>query len=412
LNFPQKVEQGPIKVRLIQDAVESPDGKKLAFSAMTHLYVADLPSGKPSQLTRGNGGRAYQPAWSPDGQWITYVSWTSEGGQLWKIPASGGTPQQLSKSLAVYSNPTWTPDGSRIVLLRGNAYDRENTQFDGGQTGNADLIWIPSGGGEPNLILPARGSGGPHFTHDKDRIYLYTPAGLVSLRYDGTDRRTHLQVKGQGIFFAEEPVPADDIIPSPDAQWVLAHISNQLYLVAMPQAAGEAPTVNTGGPSVPVKRLTDVGADYFGWADDGKTITWAIGASYFRQPLSSISFEPPKDAKKDGDKKDADSKDADKKDADKKDEKKDEKPKKFKEQEKDVQEIAIDLEVPRKTPKGTIVLRGATIVTMKGDEVLKDADIVIENNRIKSVGARGGVPAGARVFDAKSKTITPGLIGT
>src|SRR5262249_46363425 len=156
--------------------------------------------------------------------------------------------------------------------------------------------------------------------------------------------------------------PADDIIPSPDAQWVLAHISNQLYLVAMPQAAGEAPTVNTGGPSVPVKRLTDVGADYFGWADDGKTITWAIGASYFRQPLSSISFEPPKDEKKDGDKKDgdakdadkkdADSKDADKKDADKKDEKKDEKPKKFKEQEKDVQEIAIDLEVPRKTPKG------------------------------------------------------------
>src|SRR5262249_50808038 len=345
LNFPQKVEQGPIKVRLIQDAVESPDGKKLAFSAMTHLYVADLPSGKPSQLTRGNGGRAYQPAWSPDGQWITYVSWTSEGGQLWKIPASGGTPQQLSKSLAVYSNPTWSPDGSRIVLLRGNAYDRENTQFDGGQTGNADLIWIPSNGGDPSLILPARGAGGPHFTHDKDRIYLYTPGGLVSLRYDGTDRRTHLQVKGQGIYFAEEPVPADDLAPSPDGQWVLAHISNQLYLVAMPAVGGEAPTINVGAPAVPVKRLTDIGADYFAWADDGKTVTWAVGASYFRQLVSSISFEPPKDEKKDGDKKDedkkdGDKKDADKKDSDKKDDKKEEKkPQKFREQEKDVTEI-------------------------------------------------------------------------
>ena len=416
LDFPQKVEQGPIRVRLIQDAIESPASKKVAFSAMTHLYVADLPGGKSTQLTSGNGGRAYQPAWSPDGQWIAYVSWTSEGGQLWKIPASGGTPQQLSKSLGVYSNPAWSPDGSRIVLLRGNAYDRDNQQFDGGQTGNADLIWIPSSGGDPSLILPARGAGGPHFTNDKDRIYLYTPTGLVSLRYDGTDRRTHLIVKGQGNFFAEEPVSADDVIPSPDGQWALAHVNQQLYVLTLPTAAGEAATVNVNSPSVPVKRLTDIGADYFGWADGGKTITWAIGASYFRQPLSSVSFEPSKDEKKEGDAKDSDKKDSDKKDADKKDEKKEEKkeekPKKFKEQEKDVEEIAIDLEVPRKTPKGTIVLRGATVVTMKGDEVLKDADIVIENNRIKSVGARGSAPSGAKIFDIKGKTITPGFIDT
>ena len=56
------------------------------------------------------------------------------------------------------------------------------------------------------------------------------------------------------------------------------------------------------------------------------------------------------------------------------------------------------LEVPRKTPKGSIVLRGATVITMKGDEVLKNADIVVENNRIKSVGARGSGPAGRESF--------------
>jgi len=86
--------------------------------------------------------------------------------------------------------------------------------------------------------------------------------------------------------------------------------------------------------------------------------------------------------------------------------------KKLKEQEKDVQEIAVNLEVPRKTPKGTIVLRGATVVTMKGDEVLKNADVVIENNRIKSVGAKGSVPAGAKVFEVGGKTIVPGFVDT
>src|SRR5260370_14027237 len=197
----------------------------------------------------------------------------------------------------------------------------------------------------------------------------------------------------------------------------------------LPVVGGEPPTVNVTTPSVPAKRLTDIGADYFAWADGGKTITWAVGASLLREPLSAISFEPPKDEKKEGDKKDADAKDSDKKDADKKDatsqtadakkdekkdQKKDEKKeeKKLKEQEKDVQEIAVNLEFPRKTPKGTVVLRGATIVTMKGDEVLKNADIVIEDNRIKSVGLKATVPAGAKVIDVHGKTITPGFIDT
>jgi Tol biopolymer transport system component/imidazolonepropionase-like amidohydrolase len=425
LDFPQTVEQGPLKVRLIQDPAESPDGKELVLSALTHLYIVDLPNGsavtaaKPHRLLSGES-REFQPAWSPDGKWIAYVTWSNDGGQLWKVSAGGGAPKQLSKSASVYSNPAWSPDGDKIVLLRGNVYDRENSSFDPGQTGNADLVWVSSDGGEPNLILPARGAGSPHFTNEKDRIYVYTPQGLISLRLDGTDRRTHLQVKGQGIYFAEEPVAADDMQPSPDGQWVLAHVQNQLYLIAMPAVGGEAPTVNLSTPSVPVKRLTDIGADYFAWSADGKTITWAVGSSYFREPLSAISFEEPKDEKKDEDKKkNEDAKSTGKKDETqtagaKKDEKKDEKKeeKKLKEEEKNVQEIALDIEVPRKTPKGAIVLRGATVVTMKGDQVLKDADIVIENNRIKSVGAKGSVPSGAKVFDVKGKTIVPGFIDT
>ena len=405
LDFPQRVDQGPVKARLIQGPEESPDGKRLAFSALTHLYVMDLPDGKPKRLTSGNA-REFEPAWSPDGSSLAYVTWSNGTGQMWKVSASGGTPRQLTRTAALYSDPVFSPDGTRIVALRGVAYDREHEGIDVGQTSNADLIWIPAEGGDANLILPARGAGAPHFTREKDRIYVYTPQGLVSLRYDGTDRRTHIQVKGAGAYFADEPVPASDVKASPDGQWVLAHVMNQLYVLAMPVVGGEAPTVNVSSPSVPVKKLTDIGADSFNWADDGKTITWAVGASLFREPLSAISFEPPKDEKKDADKKESDTQTADAS----KDEKKE--PKKFKEEDKNVQEIAVDIEVPRKTPKGTIVLRGATVVTMKGDEVLKNADVVVENNRIKSAGPRGAVPSGAKVFDVAGKTIVPGFVDT
>ena len=56
------------------------------------------------------------------------------------------------------------------------------------------------------------------------------------------------------------------------------------------------------------------------------------------------------------------------------------------------------------------MLRGATVVTMNGDEVLKNADIVVEDNRIKRVGAKGSVPSGAKVIDMSGKTIVPGLV--
>ena len=35
--------------------------------------------------------------------------------------------------------------------------------------------------------------------------------------------------------------------------------------------------MNVSSPSVPLKKLTDIGADSFAWADDGKTITWSVG---------------------------------------------------------------------------------------------------------------------------------------
>src|SRR5437879_12481690 len=201
-------------------------------------------------------------------------------------------------------------------------------------------------------------------------------------------------LKGQGVYFFEEPIPADDIQPSPDGHDALAHVMNQLYLMPLPAAAGEAPTVNVLTPSVPVKRVTDIGADYFGWADGGKTITWAVGASYFRQPLDSIKFVAPKEEKKEGEKNDEKKDGGAAKDAEEKDSaaanQEEKKPEKFKEQEKDVSEVRVDLEMPRKTHRGTIVLRGATVVTMKGDEVLKNADIVVENDRIRSGGSRAG----------------------
>ncbi|MGH9863115.1 MAG: amidohydrolase family protein, partial [Candidatus Acidiferrales bacterium] len=337
-----------------------------------------------------------------------YATWESDGGHLWKVSADGsGPPQQLTRRAAFYSDPVWAPDGTRIVALRGSRYMRieEPSEF-GGVNIPLDLIWLPADGGDVNLIMPARGLGKPHFTHEKDRIFVYGIGlfnegggqGLISVRYDGTDRREHIKVTGGGIYANEEPVAASDARLSPDGRWVLAHVQNQLYLAAVPEVGGSAPTVNVNQASVPVKKLTDVGADYFAWAEDGQTLTWAVGSSFFRQPITTVSFEEPKKEEK------KEAKAEEKKEAEKKEEKK---PPLY-------QEVEVVVERPRHKPTGAIVLRGATLITMKGEEVIRNADLVVTDNRIAGLGARGrvSVPAGAKIFDVRGMTIVPGFVDT
>ena len=141
--------------------------------------------------------------------------------------------------------------------------------------------------------MPARGVGKPHFTHDNDRVYVYSAQGLQSFRFDGTDRRTHLKVVGKNLTNAPQPPAARDVRISPNGKQALALVNDQLYLLDVPITGGEGPTVNVSSPSVPLKKLTDVGADSFAWADDGKTITWSLGSSFFRQPVAAVSFDTP-----------------------------------------------------------------------------------------------------------------------
>ncbi|HEX6966485.1 MAG TPA: CehA/McbA family metallohydrolase [Gemmatimonadaceae bacterium] len=52
------------------------------------------------------------PAWSPDGKWIAF----SMRGDIWKIPADGGTAVALTAGPAYHFEPAWSPDGKRIAL--------------------------------------------------------------------------------------------------------------------------------------------------------------------------------------------------------------------------------------------------------------------------------------------------------
>jgi Tol biopolymer transport system component len=440
LRAPYRVGTEPVRARLVQTPRFSPDGRRAVFSVLTRLYIIDTPAGDtasaatmhrtpPPRVLTSEGVRAFQPAWSPDGRWVAYVTWDTDGGHIWRIAADGrGQPQRLTRVPAFYTDLAWSPDGARIVALRGNAFMRNQTFSEfGGLRIPLDVVWVPAAGGDVSLIVPARGLGNPHFAGDAQRVYVYSRDGLISMRWDGTDRRTHVRVTGRPNPRAPQPPPADAVIMRPGGGHALASTGNQLYLVTVPPTGGDPATISVMGGGVPVRRITDIGADYFGWSDDGATMYWGIGASIFRRPFDSIvwrdsvpaagrdtaAVRPPADtagapppvdsavvaaAAEAGAPRSAAEDSA----------------RRFRDREPGVQRFDVVLEFPRAVPRGTIVLRNARIITMNGDEVIPRGDIVVTDDRIAAVGAAGSVsiPAGAREFDVAGRTIVPGFIDT
>ncbi|HVX49860.1 MAG TPA: hypothetical protein VHB48_06870, partial [Chitinophagaceae bacterium] len=102
----------------IRDAAPSPDGKMLAFTVLDRLYVMDYPNGTPKRLTSNDFTEA-EPAWSPDGKSLAFVTWSAQGGALYKVNVTGKPNlQKLTTEPAFYHDAVFDAKGERILFLR------------------------------------------------------------------------------------------------------------------------------------------------------------------------------------------------------------------------------------------------------------------------------------------------------
>ncbi|MFA7332218.1 MAG: S41 family peptidase [Candidatus Delongbacteria bacterium] len=107
------------------------------------------------------------PALSPDGQWIAF----SALGDLWLVPALGGTARPLTRDVNLETKPVWSPDGQWLAF----ASDRH---------GNFDLFVMPAqGGAERRLTTHSAGDYPWAFSEDGARlIYSSGRMGLPASR--------------------------------------------------------------------------------------------------------------------------------------------------------------------------------------------------------------------------------------
>jgi hypothetical protein len=376
-------ETGPVRVRVIQAPRLSPDGSRIAFAALGKLYVQDRAGGSPRAVA-GVDGMAFQPAWSADGRTLVYVTWSGEGeagGALWAIPAAGGKPRRLSQASAYYSEPTVSPDGRSVAVLRGTSIERLQSASDLQASRPTDIVLLPLSGGEGRVVASKSGIKALSFDAKGEWLrYMSGPSVEAVAVQGGAPRRVFdLRVPNSNRYFNNIQTPPEDIRLSPDGTRMLVKAASQAWLLDVPPAFSADPqALDLAKPAVFGMRLTDIGADYVDWSRDGRTVMWSLGATVRTIDAGQAAGLAKGVA------------------------------------EKQAANVEAVVQLPRDVPQGTVVLRGGTAITMRGDETIAGADVVVTNNRIVAVGRTGEVtvPAGTSVVDVTGKYLTPGFVDT
>jgi Tol biopolymer transport system component/imidazolonepropionase-like amidohydrolase len=397
VRFPHEVHPDTFHTKMLRWVSVSPDGKSVVFQALGHLYVRDLPTGKPRRLTADNDVFEFYPSWSRDSKSIVYTTWSDEDLGRVVVTRRRGRPKTIVSEPGHYIEPTFSPDGQTIVYrkIEGGGVTSPLYSADPG------LYAVPARGGEPRLVR--RGGKQPHFGADSERVFFYdsepgkegTKYQLRSIELTGAKERTHVETKRGQEFRV-----------SPDGKWLALREQFQAFVVPFPDV-GMAFELGPKAKDLPVTRVSDDAGEYLHWSGDSRRLHWSMGPQLFERNLDeALAYIEGGPAAKAKAKEAASNKDARAKtdDRDDKDDDKDELP--------PARMLDIGFDVESAKPKGRIALTGARIVTMKGDEVIERGTVVIDGDRIAALGAQGEieVPADAKTFDVSGTTIIPGLV--
>ena len=108
----------------------SPDARRLAYSARDvskvsafHIFVRELPSGTPQQLTKGPSSDV-GPVWAPDGGTLAFLRIGEASTECIVMPADGGAERKVAEfgPAADAGQPmpaiSWTPDGKSVAVVQ------------------------------------------------------------------------------------------------------------------------------------------------------------------------------------------------------------------------------------------------------------------------------------------------------
>ncbi len=147
----------------------SPDGKTIAFDLLGDIYTMPATGGTATNISSGMAWEI-QPRFSPDGKQIAFTSDRAGGDNIWVMDANGENKRQITEeTFRLMNNPTWSPDGKYIAAKKHFTTSRSLG------TGEIWLYHIKGGKGVQLVKKPSeehqKELGEPIFAPDGKSIY-------------------------------------------------------------------------------------------------------------------------------------------------------------------------------------------------------------------------------------------------
>ena len=238
-----------MQVKRVSHVRVSPDGKRAVFVVaqavmeseksewVAHIYVAASDGTGVVQLTQGEKGATF-PEWSPDGQWIAFLSARGSKPEtktnLWRIRIAGGEAEQLTHEKSNISALRWSPDGSQIAFCMPEppTADEEKATKEKRDWRVVDEDLKPV---RLCLVSIAKDSSGKRTARKLSSEKL----SVNAVQFDWSPN-------SQSIVFSHSPTPKADDWTQADISLVEV-TSGKARLVAGTQAAEEAPAFSPDG---------------------------------------------------------------------------------------------------------------------------------------------------------------------